>query len=738
MAGKLRSAILWGILGLLPIAAVAQDVPKLRTLAGRSAAIEPRIMDQTAVEQSAAAKTPTVAEPPVAVRKIEPKIAALPGVPVADRDVKKALDKKVAAILGEKILRGRSVGIQITDLDSGDVVYAHNADKMLTPASNTKLVTTAAALHILGADYQFGTQVLAHGEVVKGVLKGDLHLHIDHDFTWSARFYETADVPMRGLIAQIKAAGIRQITGRVIVSGYVVYGGVPTGTLVTTQHLQRAANAFAGLLRKNKISYHSLSVRQNAKPEGREIAHWKSPMLSEAIVPLNRVSHNEYADMLLLALGAKTSGKNSYEAGAKALREWLQKSGLLAKGFVQQDGSGLSHANRMSAAFFNDLVAYMLRSPYSREWAASMSISGYDGTYGGRLANEDGKGRVYAKSGTLRDTISGSGFFVNRHDGHTYAFSVIVNGLVNKKLTRPAIDRIVRVFLGAHLADALPAVPRMRSLRREDGTVTASWDAVDGVAGYRVYTSDDGARWQKAFDTDATSVPLEDRAVHVRVTAVDESGLESAPSLIFSYRPGKRVMTVVEEARCRSDEAMRPANHLMAHERPLADFVGADWGVETVRVAGEGRHDGLLFHSATCRGAIAWNDADYRRATAQGGIPVIVNVVDAHLSADAKGECNPAAGGVLGCFADPVITRDRRIGERAENTRLRKAAGTGSSRPSAVRPWQGSSVALEMGAASVATRQTKDDGSFAVIGFDLQALDSNKSLRAAWKNMNID
>ena len=722
MAGTLDK-IAWSIIFCLASAeCMAQDTPVLRTLEGRTPA-----SGQTEAAPEKPAEAPKVkadAPKPVAFR--------LPDRPVASKAVKKALADRVASVLAEKAIKNTSVGVKVVDLDTGDVVYARNDTMLLKPASNTKLLTTAAALNILGASHQFDTTLHAKGKIENGVLNGDLHLHIDHDFTWSTRFYDAGDVPMQGLISQLKAAGIKKITGNVIVSGYVVYGGVATGTLSTATHLNRAANQFFTLLRRSKIGFSGQAVRQSAKPEGKQIGVWHSPVLSEAIVPLNRVSHNEYADMLLLAIASHESKKETYEAGAKAVLAWAKKAGLPTKGIAINDGSGLSHDNRISADFFTQLVAYMMRSENAREWAASMSISGYDGTYGGRLATDDAKGRVYAKSGTLRDTISGSGFFVNRNDGHTYAFSILVNGMRNKKLTRQAIDRIVRVFLGNHLDVKLPGVPAMQSLQKESGSVTARWSEVKPAAGYRVYESRDGNVWTLAAETNQLSHTFNDETRHVRVTAVSESGAESLPSLIFSYRPGKKMMTIVESAKCRSDEAMRPANHVMAHERPLASFIESGWGVETVRLIGDRKLEGALFHSVACNGAVSWNGEAYKIASTLG-IPLIANVVDAHQSSDISGVCDPKAGKVLGCFGEPVVTKDRRIGAREMNYRLRKAAGTGSARPSSVTVWDGAKKTLDMTGISVASTQKTDKGVYGVIGLDLEALDSQKTLDAAWK-----
>ena len=68
-------------------------------------------------------------------------------------------------------------GLEIVDLSTGKTLYARNQDKLFTPASNTKLFTTAAALALIGPDYRFRTTVETTGQVDKyGRLTGDLVL----------------------------------------------------------------------------------------------------------------------------------------------------------------------------------------------------------------------------------------------------------------------------------------------------------------------------------------------------------------------------------------------------------------------------------------------------------------------------------------------------------------------------------------------------------------------------------
>ena len=62
-------------------------------------------------------------------------------------------------------------------ITTGTTLYSQNGDKLFTPASNTKLFTTAAALSLIGPDYKFRTTVETTGTLDRyGRLNGDLVL----------------------------------------------------------------------------------------------------------------------------------------------------------------------------------------------------------------------------------------------------------------------------------------------------------------------------------------------------------------------------------------------------------------------------------------------------------------------------------------------------------------------------------------------------------------------------------
>lgn len=107
-------------------------------------------------------------------------------------------------------------GVMVTSLDSGDTLFAIDPDQPLAPASNLKLLTTTAALRILGPDYRFRTYLLTDGTVENGVLDGDLILYGTGDPGISDRFYRSRDEVFQRLIDQLEDLGIHSVTGDLV------------------------------------------------------------------------------------------------------------------------------------------------------------------------------------------------------------------------------------------------------------------------------------------------------------------------------------------------------------------------------------------------------------------------------------------------------------------------------------------------------------------------------------------
>ncbi|MGB9197068.1 MAG: D-alanyl-D-alanine carboxypeptidase/D-alanyl-D-alanine-endopeptidase, partial [Terriglobales bacterium] len=87
------------------------------------------------------------------------------------------LQERISALLNSPDLAHGFWGIEVASLATGETLYSQNSDKLFTPASNTKLFTTAAALALIGPEYKFRTTVETTGTLDRhGRLNGDLVL----------------------------------------------------------------------------------------------------------------------------------------------------------------------------------------------------------------------------------------------------------------------------------------------------------------------------------------------------------------------------------------------------------------------------------------------------------------------------------------------------------------------------------------------------------------------------------
>jgi len=84
--------------------------------------------------------------------------------------------ESVNRVLSHSCLSNAKVGVRIRSLEKKDVLYERNGDQLFIPASNMKLLTTAAALRSLGSDYRFMTRIYTMGRIRHGVLKSDLYI----------------------------------------------------------------------------------------------------------------------------------------------------------------------------------------------------------------------------------------------------------------------------------------------------------------------------------------------------------------------------------------------------------------------------------------------------------------------------------------------------------------------------------------------------------------------------------
>lgn len=117
-------------------------------------------------------------------------------------------------------------GVKVASLDTGKTLYENHADRLMSPASNSKLYAAALALDTFGGDYQIVTPLLTTGKIGhSGILHGELIVSGRGDPSWkSTNFWEV----FTPFVAVLTNAGVRGITGDLIIDN-TFFQGPSTG-----------------------------------------------------------------------------------------------------------------------------------------------------------------------------------------------------------------------------------------------------------------------------------------------------------------------------------------------------------------------------------------------------------------------------------------------------------------------------------------------------------------------------
>ena len=157
----------------------------------------------------------------------------------------------------------------------------------------------------------------------------------------------------------------------------------------------------------------------------------------------NKFSNNISARHLFLTLGAEGTGPpGSAQKALAAVKGWMTARKMPAPELVMENGSGLSRAERISAASLAGLLQSAWGSPVMPEFIASLPIAGLDGTMRRRLKNDGVAGRAHIKTGLLSDARAMAGYVLDR-GGRRQVVVMLVNH-PNAAESQPAMDALLR------------------------------------------------------------------------------------------------------------------------------------------------------------------------------------------------------------------------------------------------------------------------------------------------------
>ncbi|TVQ91447.1 MAG: hypothetical protein EA397_10375 [Deltaproteobacteria bacterium] len=498
-------------------------------------------------------------------------------------------------------------GVHVIDLENGQILYTRDPDRPLKPASNAKLFTTAASLELLGVDHRPEVEVWGTAPPSGATLGGDLIVIGEHDGTWSSWMHRDPDVPADRIAAALHRAGVRTITGDLVVRGEYVYEPHRFGTYGVVPHRDAAATALREALTRRGITVHGANAPEPGfeRPSAGSLLHtWRGSSLEAVSAPINRISHNELTDLLSRHLGYHLQGQSTYAGGEAAMAGWLADQGLDTSSFALFDGSGLSHSNRVTARLVAELLQSLDASPSYGAFVRSLAVASGDGTLAGRLNHPDTARRFLGKTGTLRDTIATSGILHHRHDGHRYAIAILTNDVSDASSTRAVHDAIIGIFAQDwRSGPARPDIPRPRTMVSSGNTTTLTVDSLGRTDHLEAWISPDGATWSRAQafevrDEAFTIRHTSTHPVHLRLIAV-AGERRSDPSTTFAIRrgPGPRLLVVDGYERWFTQQ----------RENPLG--AGHDFVSRTVEAA-RGYHVDTASNRAVIDGEILLEDYD--------------------------------------------------------------------------------------------------------------------------------
>jgi D-alanyl-D-alanine carboxypeptidase/D-alanyl-D-alanine-endopeptidase (penicillin-binding protein 4) len=432
----------------------------------------------------------------------------------ADIASAKELSAALHAIIAASPIDTSRAGIFVADVETGQPVFARDPDALLNPASNVKLVTTAAALARLGPDFRFDTELYVDATAgsesartlyVKGkgdpslvterlwAIAGDLyHLGLrrvgdvvvddtyfdgEHQgpgfdqetgdksylapagaasLNWNTVAVNVGPGDRRGGKARVELepasdlfdldvrattvapGGRRRLVVSSVAAGsrqrIIVDGRIPQGTrLQTVWRRIDDPSLYLGHTLRRLLELRGVKfagrVRSGVVPGTARLLHVaQSESLGEIVRRLNKTSNNFVAEQLLKTLGAQVKGvPGTWPKGVEAVDGFLAEVGIPRGSYVMKNGSGLNDTNRFSARQLVTLLRAMWgRFPLHAEYLASLPVAGRDGTIRWRMEGTEAEGRLRAKTGTLENATTLSGY-VETAGHRVLAFAILVN-----------------------------------------------------------------------------------------------------------------------------------------------------------------------------------------------------------------------------------------------------------------------------------------------------------------------
>ncbi|SFR85587.1 D-alanyl-D-alanine carboxypeptidase / D-alanyl-D-alanine-endopeptidase (penicillin-binding protein 4) [Agromyces sp. CF514] len=367
---------------------------------------------------------------------------------------------------------------QVRNAATGEVLYDRGGDTPSRTASVMKVLTSAAALDVLGPDYRTTTTVVKGSEPGSAVLVGGGDVTLSRTPSGTETVYPGA-AHLDDLAAQVQAAWAADpsnppLTKLILDAGY--FGGDEyqaswdtverdDGYMSNITALQvdgdrddpsantsfrsgdpigRAGQAFA-----DQLGGIAVIERGTAPAGAQQLGAVSSPTVAQLVDKALVVSDNTVAEMLARLVAIQTGSGNSFDAINAGVLQGLQAYGIDTAGISIVDGSGLSDDNAVPPSYLTQLfIKINAREGNLGVLMDGLPVSGQRGSlsYSDRFAGDNAvaAGAVSAKTGWINSGYTLSGV-IRAQDGSTLTFAIYALGDVTDE-AKQAIDTLTTGF----------------------------------------------------------------------------------------------------------------------------------------------------------------------------------------------------------------------------------------------------------------------------------------------------
>jgi D-alanyl-D-alanine carboxypeptidase/D-alanyl-D-alanine-endopeptidase (penicillin-binding protein 4) len=379
------------------------------------------------------------------------------------------LARLIDSLTAQPQFKGGHWGVVVVNPRTADTLYSQNAGKLFMPASNMKIITSAAALTLLGPDYTYKTTFLVDGPVQDSLLDGDLIVIGRGDPTISDNMRGVATTVMDALADSIRAHGIARIGGRLVRVGNAFpdsvhgfgwewedlgeYYGSGVDELIFNEGMAPTTlrpppdtvrdSAYSGPAKDPATGYlnalNDALVRKHITLDAGVLDSilptpikmdtlftFVSLPMRNILTALLKPSQNQVAEILLKTIGLERGGMGTADSARKIVGQQLLAWGVQPDEFVIRDGSGLSRHDLVTPETLVRVLDRIQRDTAFAVFYNALPIAGVDGTLKDRMKGTPAEGNAHAKTGSISNARTLSGY-VTTADGERLIFSIMAS-----------------------------------------------------------------------------------------------------------------------------------------------------------------------------------------------------------------------------------------------------------------------------------------------------------------------